>query len=67
MLLEKRGQITPERMKRRNQSKNNVQLRMRLVMEGKSNAVKNNITYKIGIFGSSIKVHWKRSNRRGQE
>ena len=43
MLLEKSGEITPERMKRRNQSKNNAQLGMRLVMEVKSNAVKNNI------------------------
>ena len=43
MLLETSGEITPERMKRRNQSKNNAQLGMRLVMEVKSNAVKNNI------------------------
>ena len=43
MLLEKSGEITPERMKRRNQSKNNAQLGMRLVMEVKSNAVKSNI------------------------
>ena len=43
MILEKSGEITPERMKRRNQSKNNAQLGMRRVMEVKSNAVKNNI------------------------
>ena len=42
MLLEKSGEITPERMKRRNQSKNNAQLGMRLVMEVKSDAVKTN-------------------------
>ena len=43
MLLEKSGEITPDRMKRRNQSKNNAQLGMRRVMEVKSNDVKNNI------------------------
>ena len=35
--------IIPERMKRQNQSKNNTQLWMLLVMEVKSNAVKSNI------------------------
>ena len=35
--------IIPERMKRQNQSKNNTQLWMLLVMEVKSNAVKKNI------------------------
>ena len=43
MLLEKSGEITPERIKRQTQSKNNAQLLMWLVMEVKSNAVKNNI------------------------
>jgi len=43
MILEKSGEITPERMKRWNQSKNNAQLGMRRVMEVKSNAVNNNI------------------------
>ena len=38
MLLEKSGDITPERMKRWSQSKNNTQLWM--VMEIKSDAVK---------------------------
>ena len=42
MLLEKSGEITPERMKRLSESKNNAQLWMRLVMEVKSDAVKNN-------------------------
>ena len=41
MLLEKSGEITPERMKRWSQSKNNAQLR--LEMEVKSNSIKNNI------------------------
>ena len=43
MLLEISGEITPERMKWRNQSKNNTQLWMWVVMEIKSNAVKSNI------------------------
>jgi len=43
MLLEISGEITPERMKRRSQSKNNTQLWMSLVIEIKSYAVKNNI------------------------
>ena len=40
MLLENSGEVTPERMKRRSQSKNNTQLWMGLVMEVKSDAVK---------------------------
>ena len=40
MLLEKSVEITPERMKRWNQSENNTQLLMWLVMEVKSDAVK---------------------------
>ena len=40
MLLEKRGEITPEKMKRWSQSENNIQLWM-LVMEVKSDTVKN--------------------------
>ena len=43
MLLEISGEITPERMKKQNQSENNAQLWMWLVMEIKSNTVKNNI------------------------
>ena len=43
MLLEISGEITPERMKRWSQSKNNTQLWIGLVMEVKSNAVKSNI------------------------
>ena len=40
MLLEKNREITPERMKRWAQSKSNSQLRRQLVMEIKSNVVK---------------------------
>ena len=43
MLLEKNGEITTERIKRLSQSKNKTQLWMWLVMEAKSDAVKNNI------------------------
>ena len=43
MLLEKSGEITPERKKKRSQSKNNTKLWMWLVKEVKSNAVKKNI------------------------
>ena len=43
MLLEESGEITPERVKEWSQSENNAQLWMWLVMEGKSDAVKNNI------------------------
>ena len=42
-LLEISGEITPERMKRQSHRKNNTQLWMGLVMEVKSDAVKNNI------------------------
>ena len=42
MLLEISGEITPERMKRQSQSKNNAPLLMCLVMEAKSDAVKSN-------------------------
>jgi len=43
MLLEISGEITPERMKRRSQSKNNTQLCTQLVIEARSDAVKSNI------------------------
>ena len=43
MLLEKSGEITPERRKRWSQSENNAQLWMWLMIEVKSNAVKKNI------------------------
>ena len=43
MLLEKGGEITPERMERWSQRKNNTHLWMWLVMEVKFGAVKNSI------------------------
>ena len=43
MLLEKSGEIAPEGMKRLSQSGNNTQLWMQLMMEVKSDTVKNNI------------------------
>ena len=43
VLLEKRGERAPGRMKKLSQGKNNVQLWMRLVMEVNSDAVRNNI------------------------
>ena len=42
MLLEKSGEIAPERIKRLSQSENNAQLWLLLVMEVKSDDVKNN-------------------------
>ena len=62
MLLEKSGEITPERMKRWSQSKNNTQLWMWLVMEVKSNAVEQ---YCIGTWNvrSMNQGKWKWSNR----
>ena len=42
-LLEKSGEITPERMKKQSQRENNAQLWMWLVVEVKFDAVKNNI------------------------
>ena len=43
MLLEKSRVIAPERMKRLNQSENNIGLWMCLVVEVKSDAIKDNI------------------------
>ena len=43
MLSEISGEITPERMKRKSQSKNSTQLWMWLVIEARSDAVKSNI------------------------
>ena len=43
MVLEKSEEISPEGMKRLNQSGNNAQLWMCLVVKAKYNAVKNNI------------------------
>ena len=55
MLLENSGEITPQRMTRWSQSKNNIQFWMWLVMEVKSDAVKNNIatgTWNVRSIGS---------------
>ena len=43
MLLEKSGEITPERMKWLGQSRKDTQCWMHLIVKVKSNAVKNNI------------------------
>ena len=43
MLLDNSGEVTPERMKRQSQGKNNTQVWMWLVMEVKSDAAKNNV------------------------
>ena len=51
MLLEKSGEITPERMKRQSHSKNNTQLWMSRVSEVKSDAVKSNIAQEPGMLG----------------
>ena len=47
MLLEKSREITAERMKGQSQSKNNTQLWMSMVMNVKSDAVKNNIAQEL--------------------
>ena len=57
MLLEKTGEIAPERMKRQSQSENNIQLWMWLMIEVKSDAVKNNIVYELGMLGPRIKAN----------
>ena len=51
MLLEKSGEITPERKKRQSQNENNAQLWMELVIEVKPDAVKNNIAQEPGMSG----------------
>ena len=51
MLLEISGEITPEIMKRRSQSKNNTQLWMGLVIEARSDAVNSNIAQESGMLG----------------
>ena len=51
MLLENSGEITPERIKRWSQSKSNTHLWMLLMMEVKSNDVKNSIAYELGMLG----------------
>ena len=51
MLLEVSGEITPERMKRWSQSKNNTQLWMRLVMEVNTDVVNSTITQEPEMLG----------------
>ena len=51
MLLEKSGEITPERMKRQSQSENNAQLWMCLGIKVKSDSVKKNGAQKSGMLG----------------
>ena len=51
ILLEINGEITPERMKRWHQSKNNTQLWMGLVTEVKSDAVKSSTAQEPGVLG----------------
>ena len=51
MLLEISGEINPERMKRWSQSKHNTQLWMWLVTEARSDAVKSNIAWELGMLG----------------
>ena len=51
VLLEKSGEIPPERMKRMSQSENNARLWVRLAMEVKSDAVKNNTAQEPGMLG----------------
>ena len=57
MLLEKSGEITPERKKRQSQNENNAQLWMEPVIEVKPDAVKNNIAQEPGMLGPWIKVN----------
>ena len=57
MLLEKSGEIIPERTKRQSQSENNAQLWMWLVTEVKFDAIKNNTAYEPGMLGPWIKVN----------
>ena len=51
MLLEISGEITPERMNRGTESKNNTQLWMGLAIEARFDAVKSNIAKEPGMPG----------------
>ena len=51
MIQEISKEITPERMKRQSQSKNNTQLWMGLVIEARFNVVKSNIAKEPGMSG----------------
>ena len=56
MLLGKSREIGPERMKRLGQSRNDAQLWMCLVVNVKSNAVKNNVAWEPALLGKLDKV-----------
>ena len=56
MLLGKSREIGPERMKRLGQSRNDAQLWMCLVVNIKSNAVKNNVAWEPALLGKLDKV-----------
>ena len=67
MLLGKRGEIDPGKIKRLGQSRNNAQLCLCLVAKVNFDAVKNNITLEPEIVGPGIKANWMWSSRRLQE
>ena len=66
MLLDKTGEITPNRMKRLGQRGNDAQLWICLVVKVKSDAVKNNVAKEPGMLGPYIKVNCSWSSRRWQ-
>ena len=51
MLLEISGEITPERMKRQSQSKNNTQMWMGLVIDTRFDVIKSSTAYEPGMLG----------------
>ena len=51
------GEITPERMKRWRQRRNNAQFWMCLVMGVKSDVIKNSIAKEPGILGPRLRVN----------
>ena len=51
MLLKISREITPKRVKRQSQSKNNTQLWIWLVMEARSDVTKSNIAWAPGMLG----------------
>ena len=66
MLLDKTGEIAPNRMKRLGQRGNDAQLWICLVVKVKSDAVKNNVAKEPGMLGPYIKVNCSWSSRRWQ-
>ena len=51
------GEITPERMKRRHQRRNNTQFWMWMVMGVKSDVIKNSISKEPGMLGPFLRVN----------